>query len=193
MGRGSRTVVGGRPSAAFLLAVAVACCCPAVSSARAQYLTMIAAGTGSEAGERATIAVHQDWTVRCETNATGNSCRISTLAHGRSSAGLAITASLSGERTPSGELLFHFLLPLDLLVANGVEMRFARSANLKLAYRSCHVGGCIVPFRMTSEVADRFRADKSFTLRAFDIDGSNVDVPVSLIGFTSAFGTLQYP
>ena len=62
---------------------------------------------------------------------------------------------------------------------------------MRLAYRSCHVGGCLVPFRLTDDLQARFRKDAAFTLRLFDLGGQPVNVTMSLAGFSAAMKGLD--
>jgi len=87
----------------------------------------------------------------------------------------------------AGEIpIFTVLTPLDLLVAKGVELRVDDGPPLRLAYRSCHVQGCLVPFRLDAAMAGRFRRGAGLRLRLFALDGTPVDLDASLLGFTAA-------
>lgn len=176
-----------RRSLAFTVAVALAM---VTGVAQAQLLTEIVAGAGTQSGSVSHIEVHQAWTLRCDGDAT-KLCRIFTNGAGRSDAGAPIAVDLAGEPAAKGNPLFYFRAPLDLLVANGAELRLKGGKAVRLAYRSCHAAGCLIPFRLTDELAARFRKDAAVTLRVFDLDGKPADILLSLAGFGAALKAMQ--
>lgn len=144
-------------------------------------LVEIAGATGSEQGQTRAVTAHGDWTVACE----GASCRMF-LHASADTAGRQVAVELAGERVPGGDPLFLLRTPLDLLVAQGAELRFAGTQPLRLAYRSCHSSGCLLPFRLDAALTERFRRARSVTLRLFDLEAQPIDIELSLIGFSAA-------
>ena len=156
----------------------------------APLLTIVGAETGSQSGSTRTLSSHGDWQVQCDTG-DAISCRMSIGAEATSANGTHIAIELVGERPAKGEPLFYVRAPLDLLVANGMELRLTEGKALRLSYRSCHAAGCLAPFRLTGEIAARFRRDASLTLRLFDLEARPVDIRVSLTGFTAAMKVMM--
>ena len=152
----------------------------------AELLTGIAAAKPENAGEVRTVTVAGDWQVQCNESAGSTNCRMSTVGSATNAAGGAVTVQLASEARDGGGQLFFFLTPLDLLVARGVEMRIDGGGAQKLAYRSCHVQGCVIPFRLSGGLENRFRRGSKLALRLFDIDGKPLDIEMSLIGFIAA-------
>ena len=152
----------------------------------AELLTGIAAAKPENADEIRTVTVAGDWQVQCNESAGSINCRMSTVGSATNAAGGAVTVQLASEARSGGGQLFFFLTPLDLLVARGVEMRIDGGGAQKLAYRSCHVQGCVIPFRLSGGLENRFRRGSKLALRLFDIDGKPLDIEMSLIGFIAA-------
>ena len=133
-----------------------------------------------------TITLAGDWQASCTRAGEVQTCRISTTATGGTKRGDPIIVQLASDVLDAERGLFFFLTPLDLLLAEGVEMRIDDGNALKLAYRSCHQQGCMVPFRLSAALENSFRSGTTLHLRLYEIDGSTVEVDLSLIGFVAA-------
>jgi invasion protein IalB len=149
----------------------------------AELLTGLAGAKPSASGSVRSITLAEDWQVTCDSANGDQTCRMATTGSGWLANGGTIVVQLTSE-SPDG--LFYFLTPLDLLVAKGVEMRIDGDKALKLAYRSCHAQGCVIPFRITGTLDRSFQRGAELSLRMFELDGSPVDVEMSLIGFIAA-------
>ena len=127
----------------------------------------------------------RDWQVACDARGGQRSCRVSTEVRGDTDAGplsVGLSVDVAGQDAP----VFTVLTPLDLLVAKGVELRVDNGAPLRLAYRSCHAQGCLVPFLLDGGMADRFRRGVTLRLSLFALDGTPLELEGSLLGFTAA-------
>lgn len=130
-----------------------------------------------------TITLAGDWQVTCDRSGDLHHCRMTTAGSTKTVKAESSTVQLASDSTDG---LFYFLTPLDLLVARGVEMRIDGGKVHKLAYRSCHAQGCVIPFRMTSSLDRSFRRGSTLVLRLFELDASPIDVEISLLGFIEA-------
>lgn len=142
------------------------------------------AGGGQTSGGGLSVRQFEDWQTVCDSRKGPPMCRVSTIAQGD---GLSVEigadiAQDAGDAVP----IFTMLTPLDLLVAKGIEMRIDGGAPNRLAYRSCHLQGCLVPFRLDDAMAGRFRRGAELDLRLFQLDGSPVNLTASLLGFIAA-------
>jgi invasion protein IalB len=154
----------------------------------AELLTEVVGANPAEIGTVRTITLAEDWQVTCDKTDDARSCRMATTGTGNTAKGGTLAVQLASEST-SG--LFFFLTPLDLLVAKGVEMRIDGGKPLKFAYRSCHAQGCVIPFRVAGALEESFRRGTKLDLRLFELDGSPVDVEMSLLGFTAASRAME--
>jgi len=173
------------PFAAVLAAAAL----PAGKVHSEALLTEMVGQPGTDSERRITLA--GDWQVDCERTGANESCRMSTNGSGRSPGGRAVTVQLASASADVSNGLFFFLTPLDLLVAEGARMRIDQGGESKLAYRSCHVQGCVIPFRLSSGLEKSFARGTKLSLRLYEIDGSPIDVNLSLIGFVAASQTMK--
>ena len=142
-----------------------------------------AVGGSAEAGSVRTITVAGDWQVTCNKASDERNCRMATVGSGKTAQGGTVTVQLASD-SPDG--LFYFLTPLDLLVAKGAEMRIDSGKTLKLAYRSCHAQGCVIPFRLAGTLERSFRQGTKLALNLFEIDGEQIEIEMSLVGFIAA-------
>jgi len=182
-----------RNRAAGTLALLVALAAGGASGgAQAQGLLTQAGGAAaarSAATGGLSVRRFEDWQVVCDSRAAPPVCRISTEARPADAApgGPSVEIGADIAADAAGEIpIFTVLTPLDLLVAKGVELRVDDGPPLRLAYRSCHVQGCLVPFRLDAAMAGRFRRGAGLRLRLFALDGTPVDLDASLLGFTAA-------
>ena len=170
-------------------ALLVATVLPAGDVHSEELLTQIVGQPSPDSERRITLA--GDWQVDCERTGGEESCRMSTNGSGKSADGRVMTVQLASASADVSNGLFFFLTPLDLLVAQGARMRVDQGSEAKLAYRSCHAQGCVVPFRLTSTLEKSFGRGTQINLRLYEIDGSTIDVKLSLIGFVAASQTMR--
>lgn len=75
---------------------------------------------------------------------------------------------------------------LDLLIPEGVTLQVDNRRPQKLAFRSCHANGCLIPFRLSSQLETALRGGVVLKLSLTTLDGATEQMDVSLIGFTKA-------
>lgn len=153
-------------------------------------LIELAGEAGSAAGLSTRIETFADWQVTCRQESAGRTCRAETRGSATAD-GATIGLVLAGDPAGDGRPIFHFTTPLDLLVANGIEMRVDGGPAMRLAYRSCHQGGCIVPFTLTPDLEGLLQRGSSLDVRLFDIHSRPIDIRLSLIGFTAAIREMR--
>ena len=158
---------------------------PAVVHAQ-QLLTDILGSEPSQTDSERRITLADDWQVVCDRTGDDETCRMSTTGSTDTAAGRTIAVQLVSEAADASNRLFFFLTPLDLLVAKGAEMRIDGGREQKLAYRSCHAQGCVIPFRLSSALESSFRRGTIISLRLYEIDGGSIDMGLSLAGFIAA-------
>lgn len=175
---------------ALAFSVALVAAAAGVSDVRSEELLTEIVGQPSPDSERR-ITLAGDWQVDCERTGGKESCRMSTNGSGKSASGRMVTVQLASASAEVSNGLFFFLTPLDLLVAEGARMRVDQGGEAKLAYRSCHAQGCVIPFRLSAALEKSFGRGTKINLRLYEIDGSTIDVKLSLIGFVAASQTME--
>jgi invasion protein IalB len=175
---------------ALLFAAVLAAATVPAGNVHSEPLLTEIVGQPSPDSERQ-ITVAGDWQVDCERAGGKESCRMSTNGSGKSAGGRIVTVQLASASAEVSNGLFFFLTPLDLLVAQGARMRVDQGSEAKLAYRSCHAQGCVIPFRLSSALEKSFGRGSEINLRLYEVDGSTIDVKLSLIGFVAASQTMR--
>ncbi len=132
------------------------------------------------------IASHQAWQVVCEGGPTGKSCHLSAAGKAGSEIEKPLTMFLSTVRQDDGSLVLVLETPLDLLVSKGIELRVDGGQPLLLSYRSCHMSGCVAPFRLDDRIRRSFTRGTRLVARVYDLQARPIDVEFSLMGFTDA-------
>lgn len=96
------------------------------------------------------------------------------------------------------EAVGNFLVPLGVLlqreIGGGLRLRVDSGETTASPFFMCQQIGCIVRAPLTGALLDSFRrgARATFTFAALDETGQvrNIDIPISLSGFTRAYNTL---
>ena len=173
-------------SLAFAAAAILGAIVPPASVDAQGLLTDIVGSKPPQADAERRITLADDWQVVCDRTGGDETCRMSTTGSAETPSGRTITVQLVSEAADASNRLFFFLTPLDLLVANGAEMRIDGGRASGLAYRSCHAQGCVIPFRLSPALESSFRRGTKISLRLYEIGGGTVDVALSLSGFIAA-------
>jgi invasion protein IalB len=175
----------------FAVAVVLGAIVPAAGVHAQGLLTDTVGGAHPETDSERRITLVDDWQVACDRTGDDETCRMSTAGSATTPAGRTITVQLVSEAAAGSHRLFFFLTPLDLMVAKGAEMRIDGGRASHLAYRSCHIQGCVIPFRLASALESGFRRGTKVSLRLHEIGGEAIDVELSLKGFVAASRLLR--
>lgn len=172
-----------RPAAmAFLLCLAVG----TAGVTNAQELLTANAASQPSSDDVFSIASHQSWQVVCDGDATQSRCHLSAAGKPVGEQPKPIAMFLSSVRQDDGSLVLVLETPLDLLVSKGIELRVDGGQPLLLSYRSCHMSGCVAPFRLDDRIRRSFTKGTRLIARVYDLQARPIDVEFSLMGFTDA-------
>lgn len=80
---------------------------------------------------------------------------------------------------------------LDLLLPEGITLQIDKRRPQKLAFRSCHIDGCLIPFRLSSQLETALRRGVTLKLSLTMLDGTKEQMDVSLLGFTKALKAIS--
>lgn len=87
-------------------------------------------------------------------------------------------------------LVFVINTKLGLLLSKGITLQIDNRRPQKLAFRSCHVGGCIIPFQLSKQLKSALRRGRILKLSLTDSEGNKERVAISLMGFTKSLKAL---
>lgn len=151
----------------------------------------------AQGGQDVTRTQYGDWTVVCA--AGGAPCimqKMGTTDEGQTALSMEIE-KLAEPQTVDGqrvEAVGNFLVPLGVLLQAGLRLQVDSGEVAASPYLLCQQNGCIVRAPLQADILDSFRrgarARLAFTI--FDNSGEtrDVEVTVSLSGFTRAFNAL---
>lgn len=134
---------------------------------------------------------HGDWTVACAQNASTKtiSCAMSQqLFNPQSKQRLvAIELSLDAEQTLKGVMV----LPFGLKLSEGIRLRIDDSGDgLQLPFSTCLPVGCLGPISLNESAVASFRASSELKVLMTAQNDEQIEVVISLNGFTSAFNRI---
>jgi invasion protein IalB len=134
----------------------------------------------------------RDWTVDCTNDATGCTMSPAASAYEGTNGVRRLFGRLIEVAARSGPVpVFVVEITLDYLLPEGVKVKVDGRSYGTLAVRSCHQGGCLVPFRLEPGLLAAFRRGYTLELTLTSLDGATESVEISLLGFTRAFQAMQ--
>lgn len=84
-----------------------------------------------------------------------------------------------------------FVLPLGIFVEDGLEMQVDNNTPFKFKIRYCDSAGCFAYLNLNDSVLDMMRKGTKITVRFKSIKPQNIEVPLSLKGFTKALSDVS--
>lgn len=84
-----------------------------------------------------------------------------------------------------------FFLPLGMLLPKGAKLSIGDGEIGRLAVQRCEPSGCIAPMELTDEILTKFKAASTGKIMVTNAEGKEIDIPLSLKGFSAAFGELK--
>ena len=137
---------------------------------------------------------YEDWTVVCDTPAQlrREICLIVQQKNMKDSNEPVIRVEL-GYSPQNGEplLLATISMSLGLTLTHGLEIQVDESEAIRFAFGSCIANGCVVATNLTQEQITSLKRGNEARFTFQDTRGRRITVPISLSGFTAAFGTVS--
>lgn len=91
-----------------------------------------------------------------------------------------------GESEDGKEPRAAVILPLGLLLPEGLTVQVKDAVSIKVPIRTCGDSGCIAIFNMKSEFMDAMKKGEKLVLKMKDVNGKPVDIVMNLKGFAIA-------
>lgn len=88
-------------------------------------------------------------------------------------------------------LVFVINTKLGLLLSKGITLQIDKRHPQKLAFRSCHADGCIIPFQLSKQLRIALRRGRTLKLSLTDSEGNRERATISLLGFTKSLTALR--
>lgn len=134
----------------------------------------------------------QDWVVICPEPAA-NTTAVCQAAQ-------KVTIKESGKQLmqvvvgfPAGDdkAIAVFFLPLGMLLPQGAKLVIGDVEIGRLAVQRCEPGGCIAPLQLTDDVLGKLTGSAAGKIVVTNAEGKNIDIPLSLKGFSAAYADLK--
>lgn len=134
----------------------------------------------------------QDWVVICpEPGADGKAiCQAAQKVTIKES-GKQLMQVVVGFPAGDDKAIAVFFLPLGMLLPQGAKLVIGDVEIGRLAVQRCEPGGCIAPLQLTDEVLSKLNSSPAGKIVVTNAEGKNIDIPLSLKGFSAAFADLK--
>ena len=144
----------------------------------------IAFGATIQDGEK-----YNDWVGRCETDGNSQICYIEqNLVSGKENKRRVLGVQLGYYQK---NVYGNFILPLGVMLKDGVKIRVdGFDFSTPVPYTYCNEGGCSASFHLDQKMIEMLKKGKKMEVTAVSTNGQDFSLPVSLNGFTKAFGLL---
>lgn len=129
----------------------------------------------------------QDWQVECPT--AGGRCAMSQLINNPSDNQPLMRVVVMYPEQFDGAAIT-FLVPLGVILAPGLELTVDGNAAAAFPYQNCQPGGCRADLPAQPELLQRLRGGSVATLSFIDPNGQQIDLDISLSGFTAAINRI---
>ena len=154
-----------------------------------------AQGSGQTQGQNETVkATHGDWQIVCATSQP-DLCVMRQL--GETQDGKRVVEvrvrKLEGVTSQDGQNIpaaIRIMTPLGSLLQAGVQVKVDETEARTGVFEVCLPQGCIVEDPMSAEFLGRLKAGAVANMTFAVIQQGEITVPISLSGFTKAFGSL---
>lgn len=134
----------------------------------------------------------KDWVAVCEANPDTQQehCHIVqklTREEGEETLLLVRVGYIVEEKKP---VAFIFL-PLGVSLPGGAGLQIDKGEIIKFGYERCDANGCLAPLQLTDDLIGAMKAGNQARVLFFDATGKTGALPVSLLGFTAGFNSLE--
>lgn len=153
------------------------------------------AGAAVAQDQNATVkATHGAWEIRCSTQ-NAQACLMSQT--GNNPEGQPVIQTLvrktPGLKGPQGQdvaAVFEVIAPIGVFLPAGVAIKIDGREVGRGAYRVCNPQACLVAEPVQTDFIDQMKKGSTATMTITASNGETADIPISLSGFTRAFGEL---
>jgi invasion protein IalB len=157
--------------------------CLAISAA----LAMALAG-GAAAQEITVKATHGDWQVHCPaTVSETNPCAMVQELVNDNERRILSAIIL---HPPGAEPFLRVIVPLGVLLPGGMTLAVDGSEIGTIGFLNCLPDGCMTQVALTADVLEKLKQGNQATVTVYEQNEQPIQVPLSLSGFTAAYGEL---
>lgn len=150
-----------------------------------------AASTASRpSGARLTEDKFRDWSLQCIVNASATPpCQIiyRLMSSDHKQVALVLSLALYPKNSPRLQMA----LPLGFSIPRGVHIAFGQDYSLTAQISRCTIQGCLIEGEGQAKMIDAMLKAKGGTASVYNMQGSEIRLPISLDGFSAAYEVLR--
>jgi invasion protein IalB len=159
----------------------------AASAALAQTTDNSAATTPTTPPQTYEKATHGDWKVMCDEGQTsGAGCFMVQTVDMQETGKRVLAAAIL--KSPEGNAVLRVTVPLGVLLPKGMALAVDSKPLGEVGFVACFPEGCMTQVQLKPEIVDALKAGQSAAVTIYDMDSKPADIPLSLTGFTAAYG-----
>lgn len=134
----------------------------------------------------------QDWVVICQEPDKGGKkiCQAAQKITIKES-GKQLMQVLVGYPPDADKPIAVFFLPLGMLLPQGAKLIIGEVELGRLAIQRCEPNGCIAPLQLTDDIMGKLKTGTAGKVVVTNAEGKNLDIPLSLKGFSAAVTELK--
>lgn len=143
------------------------------------------------------VQVFDDWRVRCEQpqGQAGERCVMLQSVMVRNEEGkqapLLAVAIGHGEMNGQPITVMQFTVPLGLYLPSGIGLQVDNGQTVPIAIEVCTSQACVARYRLDDSMRVAMQKGQAAKLHMVRADRKQIDVPISLKGFTKAYAALK--
>lgn len=156
---------------------------------------MVATPALSQSGDEGPSSItetFQDWVVQCSSEvADGDAVRACQMSQelSRSSDGQRVL-NMALQRNSDGTPVLRLVTPLGVVLAQGVGVEAAEQELVRFGFQTCLPSGCIAQGPLEPSDMDELRGGAEAQVTMLGVNGDNVSLTISLMGFSAAWERL---
>ncbi|MGY8997286.1 MAG: invasion associated locus B family protein [Alphaproteobacteria bacterium] len=132
---------------------------------------------------------HGDWQKHCALDATGlEECFLFQAVDEQANGERVMTVIAANPA--AAEPLLRITVPLGALLPNGLNMTVDGIDLGTVGFLTCFMDGCMTQVTLTADVLGNMKAGNQALITIYDTVGQPASLPLSLSGFTAAWGAL---
>ena len=162
----------------------------AAPAAMAQTTDTGTADTGTAANtppQTQLKATHGDWQVLCDQGQTsGDACFMVQTVDVQQTGKRILAAAIL--KSQDGNAVMRITVPLGVLLPKGLALGIDGTEVGQIGFVACFAEGCMTQVQLKPEVLAQLKAGSKAVVTVYDIDSKAAELPLSLSGFTAAFG-----
>lgn len=148
--------------------------------------TAFAQSSGDQGQPDVNVTHYNDWEVRCpKSGSEKGNCEMTQLVNSPNT-GKPIMRVVMGYPPQIDSAAMIFILPLGTRLAPGVQLSVDGSKKVRFPFQICLKQGCRADYPIKQALLNRLKTGNNATVTIVGPKGDDIDLKISLSGFTNA-------